>query len=317
MKFSPWIRYGLAFAVLSLVPLWTNNYTQYIVNMIFVYMLVTLGFNIILGYVGRFSFANASFFGIGAYTVGLLMVKGDVSFWVSLPCAGLATAIMGLLIGFPALRLHRYYLAIVTVAFTSLMRFVYIHGGELTYGPSGFDIPYPTLLGIKLSTDKSIYFVVLIAFLLLLVFTKNVVQSKVGRAFLAVKEGETAAEALGINSKQTVLIGFALSGLIVGIAGGLVSIVIRRITPDSFGMLELIKHFIMVVLGGLGSITGSIIGAIIVVILPELLRSIRDYQELIYGVLIVLFVLFAPEGLYGFFVKYIPGVSREKRYRDV
>ena len=317
MKFSPWVRYGLAFAVLSLVPLGTNNYTQYIVNMIFVYMLVTLGFNIILGYVGRFSFANASFFGIGAYTVGLLMVKGDVSFWVSLPCAGLATAFMGLLIGFPALRLHRYYLAIVTVAFTSLMRFVYIHGGELTYGPSGFDIPYPTLMGIKLSTDKSIYFVVLVAFLLLLVFTKNVIQSKVGRAFLAVKEGEAAAEALGINSKQTVLIGFALSGLIVGIAGGLVSIVIRRITPDSFGMLELIKHFIMVVLGGLGSVTGSIIGAIIVVILPELLRSIRDYQELIYGVLIVLFVLFAPEGLYGFLVKYIPGVSREKRYRDV
>lgn len=316
MRFSSWLRYGVAFAVLSLVPLGTNNYSQYIVNMIFIYILVTLGFNIILGYVGRFSFANASFFGIGAYTVGLLMVKGNFSFWVSLPCAGLVTACIGLLIGFPALRLHRYYLAIVTVAFTSLMRFVYIHGGELTYGPSGFDIPYPTLLGIKLSTDKSIYFVVLVVFFLLLLFTKNVIQSKVGRGFLAVKEGEAAAEALAINSKKTVLIAFALSGLIVGIAGGLVSIAIRRITPDSFGMLELIKHFIMVVLGGLGSITGSIIGATVVVILPELLRAIRDYQELIYGVLIVLFVLFAPEGLYGFLVKYIPGVSREKRYRD-
>jgi branched-chain amino acid transport system permease protein len=317
MRFSSWLRYGTAFAVLSLVPLGTNNYSQYIVNMIFIYILVTLGFNIILGYVGRFSFANASFFGIGAYTVGLLMVKGNFSFWVSLPCAGLVTAFIGLLIGFPALRLHRYYLAIVTVAFTSLMRFVYIHGGEFTYGPSGFDIPYPTLLGIKLSTDKSIYFVVLAVFFLLLLFTKNVIQSKVGRGFLAVKEGEAAAEALAINSKKTVLIAFALSGLIVGIAGGLVSIAIRRITPDSFGMLELIKHFIMVVLGGLGSITGSIIGATVVVILPELLRAIRDYQELIYGVLIVIFVLFAPEGLYGFLVKYIPGVSREKLYRDI
>ena len=316
MKFSPWIKYGFAFAILSLVPLGTNNYSQYIVNMIFVYILVTLGFNIVLGYVGRFSFANASFFGIGAYTVGLLMVKGNFSFWVSLPCAGLVTALIGLLIGFPALRLHRYYLAIVTVAFTSLMRFIYIHGGEFTFGPSGFDIPYPTILGMKLSTDRSIYFVVLAVFFLLLLFTKNVIQSKVGRGFLAVKEGEAAAEALGINSKKSVLMAFALSGFIVGIAGGLMSIAIRRITPDSFGMVELIKHFIMVVLGGLGSITGSIIGATIIVILPELLRSIREYQELIYGVLIVLFVLFAPEGLYGFIVKYIPGVSREKRYRD-
>jgi branched-chain amino acid transport system permease protein len=302
------------FILMLFIPVVTNNYTQFIVNMILVYILVTLGFNIILGYVGRFSFANASFLGIGAYVTGLSMVKFNIPFWLCLPLSGLITAIIGLLIGFPALRLHRYYLAIVTIAFTSLMRFTYIHGGDFTFGPSGFNIPNPKLFGWVISTDKQIFYIVLIVFVLLIAFTKTLIQSKVGRAFIAVKESDDAAEALSINSKRTVLFAFSLSGFIVGMAGGLFSLVMGRITPDSFGMHELIRHFIMVVLGGLGSITGSFIGAIIIIILPEIMRFILDYQEFIYGMIIILVVLFAPQGIYGFIINYIPGVSHEKLY---
>ena len=307
-------RMLLVFILMLFIPAVTNNYTQYIINMILVYILVTLGFNIILGYVGRFSFANASFLGIGAYVTGLSMVKFNIPFWLSLPLSGLITAFIGLLIGFPALRLHKYYLAIVTVAFTSLMRFIYIHGGDFTFGPSGFDIPYPTLFGWIISTDKQVYYIVLIVFILLFAFTKTLIQSKIGRAFIAVKESDDAAEALSINSKRTVLLAFALSGFIVGTAGGLFSLAIRRITPDAFGMHELIRHFIMVVLGGIGSITGSFIGAIIIIVLPEFMRFILEYQEFIYGMIIVLLVLFAPQGVYGFIIRYIPGVSHEKLY---
>ncbi len=307
-------KFLLVFILMLFIPAVTNNYTQYIVNMILVYILVTLGFNITLGYTGRFSFANASFLGIGAYVTGLSMVKFNMPFYLSLPLSGVITALIGLLIGFPALRLHKYYLAIVTVAFTSLMRFVYIHGGDFTFGPSGFDIPYPELFGWVLSTDKQVYYIVLVVFALLFSFTKTLIQSKLGREFVAVKESDAGAEALSINSKRTVLLAFALSGFIVGTAGGLFSLALRRITPDAFGMHELIKHFIMVVLGGIGSITGSVIGAIVIIILPEFMRFILDYQEFIYGMIIVLVVLFAPEGVYGFIIRYVPGVSHEKLY---
>jgi branched-chain amino acid transport system permease protein len=148
-----------------------------------------------------------------------------------------------------------------------------------------------------------------------LLLARNILQSRIGRSFFAVKGAENAAEALSINSKKTVLLGFTLSGFIVGIAGGLLSIVLRRIVPECFGLSDLIRQFIMVVLGGLGSITGSIIGAPIIILMPELLRGIQQYQEIVFGSLIVIFVLFAPEGLYGFILKYIPGVSREKLHR--
>lgn len=302
------------FVLMFFIPAATNNYTQYIVNMILVYILVTLGFNLMIGYVGRFSFASASFLGIGAYVTGLSMVKFNMPFYLSLPLSSFITAIVGLLIGFPALRLHKYYLAIVTVAFTSLMRFIYIHGGDLTFGPSGFDIPYPKLFGWVITTDKQVYYIVLIVFALIFALTKTLIQSKLGRAFIAVKESDEAAEALSINSRRTVLIAFALSGFIIGTAGGLFSLAIRRITPDSFGMHELVLHFIMAVLGGIGSITGSIIGAIVIITLPEYMRFILEYQEFIYGMIIVLLVLFAPQGVYGFIIRYLPGVSHEKLY---
>lgn len=302
----------IIFALMLFIPYFTNNYSQYILNIILVYILVTLGFNIVLGYVGRFSFANAAFFGIGAYTVGLLMSKLNIPFWFSLPIAGIVCAIIGLLVGFPALRLHRYYLAIVTLAFTMLMKFIYIHAGIITYGPSGFDVPHPEIFGFTFSNDKRVYYIVLVCFFLIMIFAKNILQSRIGRSFYAIKGSENAAETLSININKTVLLGFTISGFIVGIAGGLLSIVLRRIVPEAFGLHDLIRQFIMVVLGGLGSISGSIIGAPIIILLPELLREIQEYEEILFGILIVVFVLFAPEGLYGFLIKYIPRGSREK-----
>jgi len=308
---------SIAFVIMFFIPLLTNNYTQYIVNLVLIYILVTIGFNLTIGYVGRFSFGNAAFFGIGAYSVGLLMKTFNMSFWVSLPTAGIVSGGVGLLLGFPALRLHRYYLAITTLSFTYLMRFVYIHGGDFTYGPSGFDIPNPTLFGLNFSDDKMIGYIVLVVFFALLWLTRNLIKSRIGRAFAATKGGENAAEALSIDTTKMVLLAFTASGFIVGVAGGLFSIVMRRISPDCFGLGELLKHFIMAVLGGLGSITGSILGATVIILLPEFLRQVQGVQEMVFGLLIVFFVLFAPKGLYGFVLKIIPGLSREKLYGDV
>ena len=308
-------KYPMLFVAMVFIPMLINNYTQYILNLVLIYILVVLGFNIILGYVGRFSFANAAFFGIGAYAVGLSMAKWNMPFWISLPMASLITSLVAILVGYPALRLHRYYLVIVTIAFMSLIQFICIHGGEFTYGPSGFDIPSPVLMGFKFSSDKSVFYIILIVSFLIFYFTTKILKSKIGRSFVAVKNSDLAAEGLAIDVKHTILLAFAVSGFIVGTAGGLLAITIRRITPDTFSMGEITKHFVMVVLGGLGSIGGSIIGAITITILPEFLRGIQTYQELIYGVTIIFFVFFAPEGIYGFITKYLPGVPRERLYK--
>ena len=236
-------------------------------------------------------------------------------FWISLPMASLITSLIAILIGYPALRLHRYYLVIVTIAFMSLIQFICIHGGEFTYGPSGFDIPSPVLMGFKFNSDKSVFYIILIVSFLIFYFTTKILKSKIGRSFVAVKNSDLAAEGLAIDVKHTILFSFAVSGFIVGTAGGLLAITIRRITPDTFSMNEITKHFVMVVLGGLGSIGGSIIGAITITILPEFLRGIQTYQELIYGVTIIFFVFFAPEGIYGFIIKYMPGAPRERLYK--
>jgi len=309
------VMYTLCGICAVLAPLFTNYYSQYLLNLLIIYMLVTLGFNLTLGYAGRFSFANATLFGIGAYCVGLLMRHFSIPFWLSLPMAGVVAGIFGYGLGFIALRLHRYYLAVVTLAFMFLMKFIYIHGGEITYGPSGFDIPNPSVFGYDIVGDKKIYYIVLIISFVLFVILRNIIQSPIGRSFAAIRDNENAAEAMGIDANRATVLAFAISGFVVGIAGGLLGIVIRRVTPDSFGLVELTKHFIMVVLGGLGSIAGSLIGAVLILLLPEVLRGIQEYQEFVFGSLIVVFVLVAPQGLYGLAVDYLPGVSREKLYR--
>ena len=303
--------------LLACIPLITNNYYQYIINVIFVNFLVTLGLAIVLGYSGQFAFASAGFMGIGAYTAGLAMVRLGIPYWPALLLSCLVSFVFALLLSFIGLRLTRYYLSISTIAFTLAMRFFYVNAGVITFGPSGFNIPSPTFFGFPLNTDKRIYYIVLVVVLLFSVLTWNILRSKIGRAFVAIRDKEEAAAAASINVKQYKMLAFVMLGLLGGVGGGLYCVVLGRITPDEFGMGPLLLHFLIVVLGGLGSFFGLAISSIIVTILPELLRAFVEWQEILYGGIIILIILFAPEGLYGILQKHSPIKWREKMYGDV
>ena len=307
----------LFFGVLALIPVFANSYHQYLVNLIFVNFLVSLGLAVLLGYCGQFAFASAGFMGIGAYTVGLCMVHLGFSFWPALLAAALISLLFAWLVGFVGLRLSRYYLAITTIAFTLLMRFFYVNGGNLTLGPSGFNVPAPKLFGFSFNNDHRLYYLLLVTVFLLTVLTVNILKSKVGRAFIAIRDAEDAAAAVAINVNRFKMLAFAISGLLGGIAGGLFAVVIGRITPNEFGMTQILFHFLIVVLGGLGNILGLVLSTVIVTVLPEVARAVRDLQEVIYGGVIIIIILFAPGGLYGLVQRLFPISLRERLYGNI
>lgn len=305
------------FAVLSVIPGFTNSYHQYLINLIFVNFLVSLGLAVLLGYCGQFAFASAGFMGIGAYVVGLCMVHLRFSYWLALLIAASMSLLFAWLVGFVGLRLSRYYLAITTIAFTLLMRFFYVNGGNLTLGPSGFNIPAPKLFGLTFNNDHRIYYLLLVTVFLLTVLTINILKSKVGRAFIAIRDAEDAAAAVSINVNRYKMLAFAISGLLGGVAGGLFGVVIGRITPNEFGMTQILFHFLIVVLGGLGNILGLVLSTVIVTLLPELARAVRDLQEVIYGAVIIIIILFAPGGLYSLVQRLSPVELREKLHGNI
>jgi len=300
--------------LLSCVPLATNSYHQYMVNLIFVNFLVCLGLAVSLGYCGQFAFASSGFLGVGAYSVGLSMVHFGISYWIAFPLASVMSLLFAGMVGFIGLRLTRYYLCIATIAFTLAMRFFYVNAGGVTFGPSGFNIPAPVLFGYRLNTDYRIYFLLLPVVFSLTIITINILRSKVGRAFIAIRDKEESAAAASINLRAYKMLAFAISGVLGGIAGALYCVVVGRITPDEFGMMGILFHFLIVVLGGLGNITGLVISTIVITLLPELIRALREWQEIAYGAVILLIILFAPEGIYGLLQKYSPVYFREKLY---
>jgi len=308
---------GAVILGLICVPLLTNNYYQYIVNLIFVNFLVALGLAITLGYCGQFAFASAGFLGIGAYTTGLSMVHLGMPYLVALAFSAMVSLVFAVFLGFIGLRLSRYYLAISTMAFTLAMRFFYVNAKGITFGPSGFNIPAPTVLGWTFNTDRRLYYIVLTVVLMLAIVSRNVLRSKVGRGFVAIRDNEDVAAAGAINVRRYKILALAIGGILGGTAGGLYCVVLGRITPDEFGMGTILLHFLIVVLGGLGTFLGLIISSVLITMLPELLRAFAEFQEVLYGGIIILIILFGPEGIYGLIQKYSPIKWREKMYGDV
>jgi len=319
MIYRKWkyVLLGVSLLVLVFIPLVTNNYQQYVINLIFVNFLVCLGLGIILGYSGQFAFASAGFLGIGAYTAGLSMVRLGLPYWPGLFLGGLVGLVIAILLGFIGLRLRRYYLAITTLAFTLSMRFFYVNAGKITLGPSGFNIPPATLFGFSFNTDHRVYYIVLGFVLLFSALSWNILRSKIGRAFMAIRDDEDAAAAASIDVKKYKMLAFVMLGVLGGIAGGLYTQVLGRITPDEFAWGPIFLHFIVVVLAGLGSFFGLMIATVIVTLIPELIRGFVYYQELAYGAIILTIIMVAPGGLYGLLQKYSRVGWREKLYGNV
>lgn len=298
------------------LPFLVNQYIQFVVNLILVYLLVGVGFNIVIGNLGQLAFANVAFYGLGAYTAGILMAHAGWPWWVTVLPAGLVGALAGALASLPALRRIRlFYLAIMTMAFGELMRWIYIRAEPLTNGSMGLAVPVPTVLGVPLVRDTEKFYVFLVLAVVMVALTSRLLRSRFGRAFMAIRDNEVAAAAVGIPTDLYFVLAFAWSGFVVGVGGAMYAALIGHVTPEAFNLLELILHFAIVMVGGLASLAGSVIGAIVLTTTPELFRSVPGVQEVVLSLLIIFVLLFLPRGLVSLLAPKLP-VFRDRYYRD-
>ena len=298
------------------VPIWLNPYQQYVLNLMLVYVPVGIGFNVVVGNLGLLAFSNVAFFGIGAYASGILMLHLGLSWWATVLPAGILGGIAGAAASVPALRgVRLFYLAIMTLAFGELMRWVYIRWEKVTGGSFGMAVPPADVLGFALETDRQKFYPFLVLALLLTIATDRLLRSRFGRAFLSIKSNETAAAAMGIPTDRTIVLGFVWGGFCVGIGGAMYAALVGHLTPTSFDLTELILHFAIIMVGGLGSLVGSVLGAVVITAAPELFSNFPGFQELVFGLLIVIVILFLPRGLASLLAKAHP-IFVDRHYRS-
>jgi branched-chain amino acid transport system permease protein len=290
-----------------LIPLLTQDlYYQHTLNVAFLFAISVYGFNIITGITGQFNIAHAGFIGIGAYVSALATTKFLLSFWIALPLAILVTGIFGLLIGYPSLRLRGVYFALTTLGFGEILSLIFENWIPVTGGPMGITgIPAPAAIklpgGISFAFDSKIgfYYLCLIFMLLSIYVNRQLLKSRLGRAMLGVRENEDLAQSLGISITGTKIIAFVLATMFLGLCGSLYAHYFRFISPVSFSVAETFRHVTMLIVGGKGTLLGPLVGAFIFTALPEILRSIEDYQWVAYGAILMVCIVFLPKGIVG------------------
>lgn len=282
----------LIFAALLVLSFFADAYTQYLINLMLTYIVIAQGLNLILGFAGMFAFAHGAFMGIGAYTSALLVTKLNVPFLIAMPTAGIAAALVGCAIGIPAIRVSGLYLAMVTVGFSEILQWVLKHWKSVTGGPDGIIVPSPVFFGIEFRSDFHTFAIILAVTMLMTLLAQGIIRSRLGRAFVAIRDSEIAAQCNGVNVARTKVFAFTISAFYAGVGGSLFSLTQHYINPENFNLYQTILQFCMVIVGGAASLVGPFIGAAILTWLPELLRNAQALQEIGYGLLLIVFVIF-------------------------
>jgi len=296
---------GILFLVLLLMlPLIIDDvYWLHMLNVIGIFSLLAIGLNLVVGFTSTFSLGHAAFYGIGAYTTALLSDGLGFPFWLNLPASAFVAGVFGLLLGV-VFRLRGPFLAVATLAFGEIVRLVLLNWVSFTGGPNGIaNIPWPAIGSVELSTDHRYYYLVLGTVVFQFKLISRLSKSRVGRAMRALRDSEDAARACGVWVLRYQMLAFIIAASFAGLAGGLYAHLISYVSPDPFNLLASIEMLFMIVLGGLGSIPGSVVGAGVVAILPEYFRLFQEYRLIIYSVSILLILKFAPGGLWGLIEK--------------
>lgn len=295
-RWAPWA--GVLALLIAFPMVIDNPYLLRIANLIMMYGIAVLGVNLVLGYCGQFHFGQAGFLAIGAYTTALMMVHWDVNFLVALVASGSLAFLFGLLIGVPSLRIRSDYLALVTLAFGEIVRIVLLNS-EFSRGPMGIPgIPLPSIGGFELRTNVGFYYYALILLVLSFILCRRICRSFIGRAWKAIAEDETAAAAMGIDTGRYKILAFGLACFLGGIAGSYMATFTRYIAPNSFTIDQSVLILVMLVIGGLGNLPGSLLGAAIMLGAIELLRPISEFRIAFIGLVMILIPVFRPQGLF-------------------
>ncbi|MFH0844535.1 MAG: branched-chain amino acid ABC transporter permease [Pseudomonadota bacterium] len=296
-KFWTRIWVGAFLLAVILLPWYAPEHITYIFTIIFIYSIGVQGQNLLIGYTGQISFGQAGFLAIGAFTFGHMSRLG-LPWPIALLCAGLAAGLFGLVVGFPSLRLKGPYLAIATLGFGIAVYQIFVNSEILSGGRMGLIIEKLTpILGLSRITFN--YYCNLLIAGLFTLCTYNIISSYMGRAFIAIRDNDIAAEVIGVNLTHYKLLSFAISSFYTGVQGGLYGLFIGYLEPNMFTFLESITLFVAVIIGGLASIEGSIMGAAFVILVPQVFSAYREMVPVVYGVTILLVLIFEPFGLYG------------------
>jgi len=278
-----------------------STYQTNIMITALMYVVLGLGLNIVVGLAGLLDLGYVAFYAVGAYTYALLNMHFELGFWMVLPIGAMLGALFGIVLGFPVLRLRGDYLAIVTLGFGEIIRLILENWNEFSEGPSGIaNISRPGFFGIEFSLEGAIQYLyyLMIALVIITIFVVNRLQdSRIGRAWIALREDEIACQAMGIDKTKTKLTAFALGATWAGMVGVIFAAKTTFINPASFTFLESAIILCIVVLGGMGSIVGVIIGALVLILLPEYLRALSDYRMLAFGAVLVSMMIFRPQGI--------------------
>ncbi|MDY7037707.1 MAG: branched-chain amino acid ABC transporter permease [Thermodesulfobacteriota bacterium] len=299
--------------ILLIFPFWADPYLIYMFNFTMIFVIAGMGLNILTGAAGQISLCQGAFVGIGSYTIAIMASKLNMPFWVTLPMAGIIPAVMAILIGVISLRVKGLYLAMATMAFGAFVQYLFFHWNSLTNGTMGIVVMPVTIGDFSFDTNESRYFPFLIIAALLLLGAKNILRTRIGRAFVAIRDRDISAECMGVDLTKYKVMAFSLSAFYAGIAGWLYANLAMHVNPEYFTLVLSIEYIMVAIVGGLGTVLGTVLGAIFVVIIPEIIKgSLTVMSEIFpslhgiyneewniaaFGLMIMLFLIFEPGGM--------------------
>lgn len=295
-------------------PFLVSSYMLYVINTIGIAAIAAIGLNILVGYTGQISLGHGAFFGVGAYAAAVLATRFGAGFYLAIPAAGIITALVGMIFGIPSGRLKGLYLTIATLAGQFIIEYVLVHWDSVTQGTMGITLPPPQILQWEIAGDRPFFFMIFISLVLMTWFAVNIMRGRYGRAFIAIRDNDRAAEGMGIPIFKYKLLSFAISSFYAGFAGALWAYYMVSVTAEPFNLGLSVEYIAMVIIGGMGNIPGAIFGATFITLLNELLRYITGLlmnmgfitssglnmaplREFVFGLAIVLFILFEPRGI--------------------
>jgi branched-chain amino acid transport system permease protein len=311
---TPFVKICMGFLGVALValPFLVKGEYLWISMQIVIAVIGAVGLNILTGFTGQISLGQGAFLGVGAYTSAYITAKMGLPFWVGVPAAGFVTALAGMIFGIPSLRLKGLYLAIATLASQFILEWIFLRWEPVTGGSYGIVVPRPSIGGYVFDSDRSYYYIVLVIAAAMVLFATNLMRTRTGRAFMAVRDHYISAEIMGINLFKYRILSFAVSSFYAGVAGALYGHSLRYVSSEQFNIGVSIVYLAMIIIGGLGSILGSIYGAVFMILLPKLLTVVTTQlgtnfpgiaevaialEQGIFGAIIIMFLIFEPDGL--------------------
>ena len=317
---SPAARISLLLLLLFLLafPSFGGRYLCYVLSLCGIAVIGALGINILTGYTGLVSMGQAAFIGIGAYTAAILSSRLGTPFWLCLLAAGVVPAVAGLIVAIPSLRLKGLYIVVTTLAFQFITEHIIYHWESLTAGDKGIQLPYANLFGFIFDSHAKFYYVILFVAIFAGFFTKNLAMTRTGRALIAIRDRDVSAEIIGVNLTKYKIMAFTVSSFMAGLAGALFAFLNNLISPDHFTFALSIQYLAMIIVGGMGTVLGSIIGALFMTLLPEAIAAasgplssaypllasrIGALSTIVYGLIIILFLILEPAGIFGIWLR--------------